>query len=132
MTMSDPIADMLTRIRNGQRAGLETVESPCSKVRLNVLAVLKREGYIRGFAQRRIRQGVAVIRIELKYHGQLPAIRRISRVSKPGRRAYSGVATLPQVYGGLGTLVLSTPAGILSGREARGRRVGGEILCRVF
>lgn len=132
MTMSDPIADMLTRIRNGQRAGMESVESPASKLRLRVLAVLKREGYIHGFARRQLRPGISLIRIELKYHGELPVIRELTRVSKPGRRVYSGLASLPQVHSGLGIVILSTPAGILSGREARNQRVGGEILCRVF
>jgi small subunit ribosomal protein S8 len=132
MTMSDPLGDMLTRIRNGQRARQAVVAAPASKFRANVLDVLKREGYIRGFSHEQIRPGVAELRIELKYVDGEPVIREISRVSKPGRRIYSKIGDLPRIYNGLGISVLSTPRGVMSDNEARAAKVGGEILCRVF
>ena len=124
MALSDPLGDMLTRIRNGQKAGKATIVSPASKLRAGVLDVLKREGYIRGYQQ----SGA----IELKYHEGHPAIREISRVSRPGRRVYSKVAEIPRVYNSLGISILSTPRGVMSDNEARAANVGGEILCRVF
>ena len=133
MTMSDPLGDMLTRIRNGQKAGLPSVSSPASRLRANVLEVLKREGYIRGFTERAERhQGFNELRIELKYHEGQPVIREIARVSKPGRRVYSKVSDLQHVFNGLGISILSTPRGVMSDSEARAANVGGEILCRVF
>jgi small subunit ribosomal protein S8 len=132
MTMSDPLGDMLTRIRNGQRARQAVVASPASKIRANVLEVLKREGYIRGFTRENIRPGVTELRIELKYVDGEPVIREISRVSKPGRRIYSRITDLPRSYNGLGISILSTPRGVMSDNEARAAKVGGEVLCRVF
>jgi small subunit ribosomal protein S8 len=132
MSMSDPLGDMLTRIRNGQRARQAVVASPASKIRANVLEVLKREGYIRGFSREDLRPGVAEIKIELKYVDGEPAIREIARVSKPGRRIYSRIADLPRSYNGLGIAILSTPRGVLSDNEARAAKVGGEVLCRIF
>ena len=132
MSMSDPLGDMLTRIRNGQRAHKPTVASPASKIRTNVLEVLKREGYIRGYSQEQVRPGVNELRIELKYVDGEPVIREIDRVSKPGRRVYSKIADLPRVYNGLGIAILSTPRGVMSDNEARAANVGGEVLCRVF
>ena len=132
MTMTDPLGDMLTRIRNGQRARKSMVTSPASRLRTNVLEVLKREGFIRSFSQREVRRGISEIEIELKYHEGDPVIREISRVSKPGRRVYSGIKELPRVYDGLGISILSTPRGVLSDSEARDQNVGGEVLCRVF
>ena len=132
MTMTDPLGDMLTRIRNGQRARKSKVTSPASRLRTNVLEVLKREGFIRGFSQHEVRRGISEIEIELKYHEGDPVIREISRVSKPGRRVYSGIRDLPRVYDGLGISILSTPRGVLSDSEARDQNVGGEVLCRVF
>lgn len=132
MTMTDPLGDMLTRIRNGQRAGKTTITSPASKLRANVLEVLKREGFIRDFSERNVRTGISEIDIELKYHEGDPVIREISRVSTPGRRVYSGIKKLPRVYDGLGISILSTPRGVLSDSEARDQNVGGEILCKVF
>ncbi len=132
MTMSDPLGDMLTRIRNGQKARLDAVSTPASKLRANVLEVLKREGYIRGYAPAPIETGAASFRIELKYHDGEPVIREIARVSKPGRRVYSKIADLPRIYSGLGIAILSTPRGVLSDSEARAAKVGGEVLCRVF
>ncbi|HKF64493.1 MAG TPA: 30S ribosomal protein S8 [Dongiaceae bacterium] len=128
MALSDPLGDMLTRIRNGQKAGKATIVSPASKLRAGVLDVLKREGYIRGYQQ----SGAIELKIELKYHEGHPAIREISRVSRPGRRVYSKVAELPRVYNSLGISILSTPRGVMSDNEARAANVGGEILCRVF
>ena len=130
--MSDPLGDMLTRIRNGQRSGKSTVTTPASKLRANVLEVLKKEGYIRGYSRQDIRPGLVEFTIELKYHEGEPVIRTISRVSKPGRRVYSKIKDLPRVYGGLGISILSTPRGVMSDLEARAANVGGEVLCRVF
>jgi small subunit ribosomal protein S8 len=130
--MSDPLGDMLTRIRNGQRARQAVVASPASKIRANVLEVLKREGYIRGYSREDLRPGVAELKIELKYVDGEPVIREIARVSKPGRRIYSRIADLPRTYNGLGIAILSTPRGVLSDGEARVAKVGGEVLCRVF
>ena len=132
MTMSDPLGDMLTRIRNAQRARSSKVKSPASRVRANVLEVLKREGYIRGYSHVDIRPGISELHIELKYLDGEPVIKEINRVSKPGRRVYSKIADLPTVYNGLGIAILSTPRGVLSDIEARAANVGGEVLCRVF
>ncbi len=132
MSMSDPIGDLLTRIRNGQRANKTAVLSPGSKLRANILEVLKREGYIRGYETEQIRPGVSQIRIELKYHEGAPVIRHIQRVSRPGRRVYSKIKDLSRVYNGLGISVLSTPNGVMSDREARAANVGGEVICEVF
>jgi small subunit ribosomal protein S8 len=132
MALSDPLGDMLTRIRNGQRARKAVVASPASNLRANVLEVLKREGYIRGYTREEIRPGVAELRIELKYHEGQPAIKELHRVSKPGRRVYSKIKELPRVYNGLGISILSTPRGVMSDLEARTHNVGGEVLCRVF
>ncbi len=132
MAMTDPIGDMLTRIRNGQRARKSFVTAPASRLRRDVLDVLQREGFIRGYSRHEVRPGVEEIRIELKYHEGAPVIRQISRVSKPGRRVYSKIRDLPKVYNGLGIAVLSTPRGVLSDAEARDAHVGGEVLCKVF
>jgi small subunit ribosomal protein S8 len=132
MSMTDPLADLLARIRNGQRAHKPMVESPASKIRANVLEVLQREGYIRGYSRQEVRPGVAELKIELKYVDGEPVIREITRVSKPGRRIYSRIADLPRVYNGLGIAILSTPRGVMSDNEARAANVGGEVLCRVF
>ena len=132
MSMTDPLGDMLTRIRNGQRARKNQIVSPASKLRNNVLGVLKREGYIRDFSERELRPGISEIEIQLKYHEGEPVIHEISRVSKPGRRIYSKIKDLQRVYNGLGIAILSTPRGVLSDNEARDQNVGGEILCQVF
>jgi len=132
MSMTDPLGDMLTRIRNGQRARKNTVVAPDSKLRLNVLDVLKREGYIRDYSSYEVRTGIREIKIELKYQEGDPVIREISRVSTPGRRVYSKIKDLPRVYNGLGISILSTPRGVMSDAEARAANVGGEVLCEVF
>ena len=132
MSMSDPISDMLTRIRNGQRIGADVVKSPSSKLRGAVLDVLKDEGYIRGYTEAELSPGIKEFTIELKYFEGGPVIREISRISKPGRRVYSKIADLQRVRGGLGISILSTPSGVMSDGKAREANVGGEVLCRVF
>ena len=132
MSMSDPLGDMITRIRNGQSARKSVISSPASKLRSNVLEVLKREGYIRDYSAAEVRPGIREITIELKYHEGQPVISEIVRVSKPGRRVYSGIKDLKRVYNGLGIAILSTPRGVLSDNEARVANVGGEVLCQVF
>jgi small subunit ribosomal protein S8 len=132
MSLSDPLGDMLTRIRNAQRARHSMCMSPASQLRANVLGVLQREGFIRGYSAEELRPGVARLKIELKYNEGEPVIKEITRVSRPGRRVYSKIKELPRVYAGLGISILSTPHGVMSDSEARAANVGGEILCRVF
>ena len=132
MALSDPIGDTLTRIRNGQQARKNAVTAPASKLRENVLNVLQREGYIRGFERYNVRPGVDELRIELKYNEGEPVISKITRVSTPGRRIYAKIKDLPRVYNGLGISILSTPRGVMSDHEARDANVGGEVLCQVF
>ena len=131
MALTDPLGDMLTRIRNGQRAKKDTVLSPASKLRAHVLEVLQREGYIRGFSEDTTGQHPQ-LRIELKYFEGKPAIKHVARVSKPGRRVYSGSKELPVIRNGLGISIVSTPRGVLSDAEARAANVGGEVLAEVF
>lgn len=132
MSMSDPLADMITRIRNGQRVNKNSVSSPASNMRQRVLDVLEREGFIRGYNRADDQTGKPQINIELKYHEGQPVIREIKRISKPGLRVYSSVADLPRVRNGLGISIVSTPKGVLSDSEARDQNVGGEIICTVF
>lgn len=132
MALSDPLGDLLSRIRNGQRAGHATVSSPGSNLRANVLAVLKREGYIRDYQMSDLDGGKRELSIELKYYEGEGVIRTIQRVSKPGRRVYSKIDDLQPIRNGLGIAILSTPSGVLSDHEARQRNVGGEVLCQVF
>lgn len=132
MSLSDPLGDLLTRIRNGQKARQNRISSPASRLRADVLEVLKREGYIRAWSAEDVRPGIRVLNIELKYSEGEPAIKEVSRVSKPGRRVYSKIKELPKVYNGLGISILSTPRGVMSDNEARAANVGGEVLCRVF
>ena len=131
MSFTDPLGDMLTRIRNGQRAKKDSVVTPASKLRANVLEVLKREGYIRGYIEEVV-AGHPGLRVELKYFEGQPAIKHVARVSKPGRRVYSGSKELPTIRNGLGITIVSTPRGVLSDAEARDANVGGEILAEVF
>jgi small subunit ribosomal protein S8 len=131
MAVTDPLGDLLTRIRNGQRAKKDSVLSPASKLRVRVLDVLQREGYIRGYAEEEMGP-VKGVRIELKYFEGQPAIKHVARVSKPGRRIYSGSQELPRVMNGLGITIVSTPRGVLSDAEAREQNVGGEVLAEVF
>jgi small subunit ribosomal protein S8 len=132
MSLSDPLGDMLTRIRNAQRARQTRCQAPASKLRENVCEVLKREGYIRAWRSEELRPGIRRLEIELKYSEGEPAIKEITRISKPGRRVYSAIKDLPRYYNGLGIQILSTPRGVMSDNEARAANVGGEVLCRVF
>ncbi|TJZ89997.1 30S ribosomal protein S8 [Paracoccus gahaiensis] len=130
--MNDPLGDMLTRIRNAQMRGKSTVRTPASKLRAWVLDVLKNEGYIRGYEEVTTTEGHKELEIGLKYHDGSPVIRELSRVSKPGRRVYTGAKEIPQVRQGLGVSIVSTPKGVMSDAAARTANVGGEVLCTVF
>ena len=132
MTVSDPLGDMLTRIRNAQMRNRPKVSTPASKLRARVLDVLREEGYIRGYAEIEYGGGKTEFEIELKYYDGAPVIRDIKRVSTPGRRVYSSVSELPTIANGLGVAILSTPKGVMSDTRARAENVGGEILCSVF
>ncbi|MBL8907965.1 MAG: 30S ribosomal protein S8 [Rhizobiales bacterium] len=132
MSVIDPIGDMLARIRNAQERGKQKVATPASRLRERVLDVLQQEGFIRGYATVQQAGAKAEIEIELKYFDGEPVIHEIHRVSKPGRRVYASVGTLPTVYNGLGISILSTPKGVMSDAEARAQNVGGEVLCTVF
>lgn len=131
MLMNDPLGDMLTRIRNAQMRKRPTVATPASTLRARVLDVLQAEGYIRGYSEVAL-NGKAEYQIELKYSDGQPVIKEIQRVSKPGRRVYSSVKSIPRVADGLGVSILSTPKGVMSDHEARTQNVGGEVLCHVF
>jgi small subunit ribosomal protein S8 len=130
--MSDPLGDMLTRIRNAQMRKSSKVSTPGSQLRRNVLDVLQHEGYIRGYSTVDFDNGRSEFEIELKYYDGEPVIRDVERVSRPGRRVYVSVKNIPRVANGLGVSILSTPKGVMSDAEARDQNVGGEVLCRVF
>ena len=130
--INDPLGDMLTRIRNAQMRRRGTVSTPGSKLRARVLEVLKSEGYIRDYSQTDFGNGRSEFSIELKYFDGQPVIRSIERVSKPGRRVYTSVDSMPRVADGLGVTIVSTPQGVMADHEARERNVGGEVLCKVF
>ena len=132
MALSDPLGDMLTRIRNAQMRNKSTVKTPASKLRGRVLEVLKDEGFIRGYSHIEYDGGKSEYEIELKYFDGAPVIRQIERVSKPGRRVYASVRNIPRVNNGLGVSILSTPKGVMADHDARENNVGGEVLCRVF
>jgi len=132
MSVSDPIGDMLTRIRNAQMRRKSSVTTPASTLRGRVLDVLQAEGYIRGYSEVKFENGASEYEIELKYSESDPVIREIERVSRPGRRVYASVKTIPSVANGLGVSILSTPKGVMADHEARAANVGGEVLCRVF
>jgi small subunit ribosomal protein S8 len=131
MNINDPIGDMLARIRNAQMRGKSKVAVPPSRLRERVLEVLHKEGFIRGFTTIE-KDGKSELEVELKYFDGTPVIKELARVSKPGRRVYASVTTLPQVYNGLGISILSTPKGVMSDADARAANVGGEVLCTVF
>ena len=131
MPMTDPLGDMLTRIRNGQQAKKDSIVTPASKLRVRVLDVLQREGYIRGYSEEEVGPAKG-LRIDLKYFEGQPAIQHLARISKPGRRVYSAARELPRIRNGLGTVIVSTPRGVLSDAEAREHNVGGEVLAEVF
>ncbi|KEG19583.1 30S ribosomal protein S8 [Bartonella bacilliformis] len=132
MSMSDPLGDMLTRIRNAISRKKSKVVTPASKLRARVLDVLKLEGYIRGYNHIDSANGKFEFEIELKYFEGSSVVRTISRVSKPGRRVYVSAKSIPQVANGLGISILSTPKGVMTDHEAREQNVGGELLCRIF
>ncbi len=130
--MNDPLGDMITRIRNAQMRAKSKVSTPGSRLRANVLEVLKTEGYIRDYAETDLGNGRSEFDIELKYFDGAPVIREIARVSKPGRRVYVSVKNLPRIGNGLGIAIVSTPKGVMADHAAREQNVGGEILCTVF
>lgn len=130
MSMSDPIADLLTRIRNAQMVAKSTVSVPSSKVKVAIAQVLKDEGYIDSFTVKS-EAGKSELEIALKYYAGRPVIERIERVSRPGLRVYRGKGAIPQVQNGLGVAIVTTPAGVMTDRKARASGVGGEVLCYV-
>jgi small subunit ribosomal protein S8 len=132
MSMTDPLGDLFSRIRNAQMRKKSKVSTPGSRMRARVLDVLKNEGYIRGYASVEHKDGRSEFEIELKYFDGAPVIREIERISKPGRRVYASVRALPRINNGLGVAILSTPKGVMADHEAREANVGGEILCTVF
>ena len=132
MSVSDPVGDLLTRIRNAYGRKKTKVSSPASSLRGRVLDVLKAEGYIRDYAKVDYDNGKSEFEIELKYYEGAPVIREISRVSKPGRRVYVSVKSIPSVANGLGISILSTPKGVMADHQAREQNVGGEVLCQVL
>src|SRR3978361_1910439 len=132
MALNDPLGDMIARIHNAQMRAKAKVSTPSSRLRMNVLDVLKSEGFIRGYAAVEHSNGGGDPKTGLKYFGGEPVIREISRVSKPGRRVYASVKALPRVKNGLGVAILSTPKGVMADHDARDANVGGEILCTVF
>ncbi|MFM2344610.1 MAG: hypothetical protein RLZZ210_1221 [Pseudomonadota bacterium] len=129
MSMSDPIADMLTRIRNAQAVGKETVKMPSSKLKLAIAKVLQEEGYVEDFAT--VGGEKAELQIKLKYYAGRPVIEYIERVSTPGLRVYKGCEQIPQVMNGLGIAIVTTPAGVMTDRRARAMKMGGEVICYV-
>ena len=132
MAMSDPLGDMLARIRNGQMANKSVIECPHSKLRENLCKVLADEGFIRAHKTEERENNKKVLLIELKYADGRGVIRQIDRVSKPGRRIYKGAKDMPRFYNGLGVLIVSTPQGLMTDHKARVANVGGEVLCQVF
>tara|TARA_B100000686_G_scaffold128830_1_gene136004 strand:+ start:677 stop:1075 length:399 start_codon:yes stop_codon:yes gene_type:complete len=132
MTLTDPIGDMFSRIRNGQMRLLDSIDMPSSNFRKNILEILKNEGYIKGYFIEKSKTNKINLKINLKYYEGDPVIKEIKRISKPGRRIYSRANSIPRVMNGLGLAILSTPKGVMSDTEARKNNVGGEIICRVF
>lgn len=130
--MTDPISDMLTRIRNGQRAFLSFVNSPSSKLRLSVLESLKSEGFIKDYKTSKDDTGKVNIKIELKYYKGKPVISKLAKMSKPGRRVYSSISSMPKYSNGLGVIIVSTSKGVMTDFEARQKNLGGELICSVF
>ena len=132
MTFVDPVGDMLTRIRNAQMRLLNNVKIPGSKFRAKILDVLKREGYISDYKIVGDTKNLTSLSVDLKYSNGLPVIKEINRVSKPGRRIYAKATSIPKIQNGLGVAIVSTSKGIMTDDEARNKKVGGEIICRVF
>jgi small subunit ribosomal protein S8 len=132
MAVTDPIGDLLARIRNGQMRGTAKIKSPFSRQRVRVLDVLQAEGFIRGYAEVEFKGGTKELEIELKYHEGRPVIRELKRVSTPGRRVYASVRDLRPHRSGLGLSIVSTPQGVMTDTSAREKNVGGEVICLVF
>ena len=132
MAFNDSLSDMLARIKNAHKARKSITSCYISNLNMNVLSVLKDEGYIRDFKDVEVRKGINSIQIDLKYYNGTPVIKNIRRVSKPGIRVYSKISDLPKTYGGLGISILSTSMGVMSDSKARQNNVGGEVLCEVF
>ena len=132
MTLTDPIGDMFSRIRNGQMRSLNSIEIPSSNFRKSILKILKEEGYIKDFFIEETINNKTTLKVNLKYYEGDPVIKEIKRISKPGRRVYSRATSIPRVMNGLGLAILSTPKGVMSDTEARKNNLGGEIICRVF
>ncbi|MDR2934059.1 MAG: 30S ribosomal protein S8 [Rickettsiales bacterium] len=132
MVMTDTIGDMLARIRNGGMAKKAFVKCPASSERKSILEVLKNEGFITSYSSEEIRKGVSELTIVLKYYKGENVIKKLERISKPGRRVYTESKDIPSVYNGLGVSIISTPAGVLSDKQAREKNVGGEIICKIF
>ena len=132
MTLTDPIGDMFSRIRNGQMRSLNSIEIPSSNFRKNILEILKSEGYIKDFFVSKSENNKVNLKITLKYYEGDPVIKEIKRISKPGRRVYSRASSIPRVMNGLGIAILSTPKGVMSDVDARKNNIGGEIICKVF
>ena len=132
MTLTDPIGDMFSRIRNGQMRSLNSIDIPSSNFRKNILEILKNEGYIKGYFIEKSKSNKINLKINLKYYEGNPVIKEIKRISKPGRRIYSRANSIPRVMNGLGLAILSTPKGVMSDSEAKKNNLGGEIICRVF
>ena len=132
MTLTDPIGDMFSRIRNAQMRSLNSINIPSSNFRRNILKILKNEGYIKDFYIEKSEDNKILLKINLKYYEGDPVIKEIKRISKPGRRVYSRANSIPRVMNGLGLAILSTPKGVMSDTEARKQNLGGEIICRVF
>ena len=132
MTFTDPIGDMFTRIRNGQMRSLSSIQIPSSNFRKNILEILKNEGYIKDYFIEKTENNKTSLKISLKYYEGDPVIKEIKRISKPGRRVYSSVKSMPLIRNGLGISIVSTPKGVMSDSSARNENVGGEILCTVF
>ena len=132
MAFNDALSDMLARIKNAHKAKKSFTSCFKSKLNINVLSVLKDEGYIRDFKDVEERKGISSIKIDLKYYNGSPVIKKIKRISKPGIRKYSKISDLSKPFGGLGISILSTPKGVMSDQEAKKNNVGGEVLCEVF
>lgn len=131
MSMQDPIADMLTCLRNAQSAGMQEVDMPSSKVKINILQVLLAEGYINNFQEEVLSGNIKRVKVQLKYYQNRPVIEKLQRVSRPSKRVYSPYTKLPKIRGGLGVAIISTPRGVMTDHAARVARVGGEIVCIV-
>ena len=132
MSLTDPIGDMFSRIRNGQMRSLNSIDIPSSNFRKNILKILKEEGYIKDYYIEKSENNKISLKINLKYYEGDPVIKEIKRISKPGRRVYSRANSIPRVMNGLGLAILSTPKGVMTDADAKKNNIGGEIICKVF